>query len=232
MNFALILTDKSFWKTERIKVTALYTFMLAGGLWHVLDVLQDVMRLMASMTMAAVSFWLIYELWHFQKDKIIFRRTIFWLGLVFLISMLIENIGVRSGQIFGNYAYGDTLKPFIGNVPLAIGFAWINMLLASAAVAGFMLNDNLTRRVVLSVVIIAVLMVIFDAIMEPAASKLDYWTWTGDEIPFQNYVAWFIIAFGFAVLGMLMRVFELGIPKVIRHAYFAQLGYFFLVNLK
>ena len=228
----LNLTEKSFWKTERIKIAALYTFMLAGGFWHVLNVLQDIMRLMASITMVAVSLWLVYELWQFHRDKIVFRRTLYWLGLVFVISLFIENIGVQSGQIFGNYVYGDTLKPFIGDVPVAIGFAWINMLLASAAVAHLLLNARLTERAALTVVVIAALMVIFDAVMEQAAGKLGYWTWASGEIPFQNYIAWFVIAFGFALLGMLMRIFNEGIPKIIRHAYFAQLGYFFLVNLK
>jgi len=162
MNFVLSLTEKGIWTKERLKVITLYLFMMAGGLWHALNVLQDTMRFMASITMAAVSLWLIYEMWKFQKNKIIFRRTVYWLGLVFILSLFIENIGVRSGQVFGSYVYGDTLKPFIGDVPLAIGFAWINMLLASAAVANFLLNDNLKKHVVVSVVIIAFLMGAFN----------------------------------------------------------------------
>jgi putative membrane protein len=232
MNFAMSWTDRSFWKIDRVKIIMLYIFMLAGGLWHVLNILQDVMRLMASVTMILISLWLVYELRKYQTDKGLFQRTLVWLGMVYILSMGVENFGVRSGQIFGNYIYGDTLKPFIGDVPLVIGFAWINMLLASAGVVDLLLKGELIKRTALSVVLIAVLMVIFDIVMEPAAGQLDYWNWASYEIPLQNYIAWFILAMSFTTLGMLLRVLNFGVPKIISHAYFAQLGYFFLVNVK
>ena len=40
----------------------------------------------------------------------------------------------------------------------------------------------------------ATLAVFFDWLMEPVAVKLGYWQWINGEIPFFNYVSWFIIS--------------------------------------
>ena len=37
-------------------------------------------------------------------------------------------------------------------------------------------------------------MLFFDWLMEPVAVKLGYWQWINGEIPFFNYVSWFIIS--------------------------------------
>jgi bisanhydrobacterioruberin hydratase len=54
------------------------------------------------------------------------------------------------------------------------------------------------------------LTVAFDAVMEPVAIALGYWTWTGGAIPLRNYAAWFLIS---AVLGLPAA---LGMPQVLR----------------
>ena len=39
--------------------------------------------------------------------------------------------------------------------------------------------------------------VLFDWVMEPVAVKLGYWKWLGNgDIPFYNYVSWFVISVG------------------------------------
>jgi putative membrane protein len=43
-------------------------------------------------------------------------------------------------------------------------------------------------------ILAGILATVFDWIMEPVAIHLDYWQWTGGDIPFQNYAAWFLIA--------------------------------------
>jgi putative membrane protein len=37
-------------------------------------------------------------------------------------------------------------------------------------------------------------MVFYDFILEQTAGFLNLWFWSGNEIPIQNYVAWFVIA--------------------------------------
>ena len=38
-------------------------------------------------------------------------------------------------------------------------------------------------------------MVCFDLLMEPAAVKLDYWTWLNGHIHLRNYLVWFGLEF-------------------------------------
>ena len=37
-------------------------------------------------------------------------------------------------------------------------------------------------------------MVTLDFLIEPVAIELGFWQWHADKIPFENYVAWFILA--------------------------------------
>jgi putative membrane protein len=37
-----------------------------------------------------------------------------------------------------------------------------------------------------------VVLVVFDLILEPAAVKTGMWNWSNGDVPFQNYLAWFI----------------------------------------
>ena len=75
-------------------------------------------------------------------------------------------------------------------------------------------------------------MVCFDLFMEPAAGILDYWTWVGNRIPLQNYLAWFGLSFVFAGIGIKVGLFSQPLPHIAFHFYFAQLLYFGLVDLK
>ena len=75
----------------------------------------------------------------------------------------------------------------------------------------------------------ALLMVCFDLLMEPAAIKLDYWTWISGHIPLQNYLVWFGLGFIFATIGLQTGVLRRPLPQIAIHFYFAQLAYFGLV---
>ncbi|MBK9792799.1 MAG: carotenoid biosynthesis protein [Sphingobacteriales bacterium] len=38
-------------------------------------------------------------------------------------------------------------------------------------------------------------MTLLDVFIEPVAIRLDFWQWQNNVIPFQNYVAWYLISF-------------------------------------
>ena len=145
----------------------------------------------------------------------------------------IEWLGVQTGEIFGSYTYGQTLRPSMGGVPISIGCAWFVMLIASTTVAQKIAPKSLAEgsRFKLAF-LVALLMVCFDLLMEPAAVKLDYWTWMDDHIPLQNYLVWFGLSFIFATVGLQTRIFRRQLPQIATHFYFAQLAYFGLVILK
>jgi hypothetical protein len=50
-------------------------------------------------------------------------------------------------------------------------------------------------------------------------------------VPVQNYLAWLIIGWIFAISGYATGLFKDGVPKITQHAFYGQLIYFSLVNI-
>lgn len=209
----------------------LYLILGAGGLWHLLDVFQQPMRILASPIMLGLGAWLFSECWCAspQDEK---QKISCWSIAIIIGSFGIEWFGVRTGLIFGSYQYGQTLRPSLDSVPISIGCAWFVMLIASTAVVQTVCPESITKSLFKLPCLVALLMVGFDMLMEPAAIKLDYWKWTNNRIPFQNYLAWFGLSFIFSTIGSHIGLFRRPLPRIALHFYFAQLTYFGLVNLK
>lgn len=232
-------------KQETIAVVLIYIFMLAGGLWHALDILQAEMRLLASPMIIGLGLLLFGDYLrnlHFEKTnskapgeglhaKQAARRFVVWSILVVLFGFLIELAGVTTGVVFGRYRYGGTLQPALAEVPLAIGFAWLAMLLCSGALTARVLSHVKAPNLVLQAGLIAGFMLLFDFFMEPAAMKLNYWQWQDGAVPLRNYLAWFVIGYALAFAGLRSRFFKTQAAVIPLHAYVAQLGYFSIVNL-
>ena len=160
------------------------------------------------------------------------RKFVLWSIGVIVGSFGIEWLGVRTGQIFGAYMYGQTLRPSIDGVPISIGCAWFVMLIASVAVVQRITPKSVAKSSIKLALCVASLMVCFDLFMEPAAGMLGYWTWMDNRIPVQNYLAWFGLSFIFAIIGIRVGLFSRLSPRIAFHFYFAQLLYFGLVDLK
>lgn len=218
-------------RVNKLKIGALYLLLGAGGLWHVLGVFQGTMRVLASPIMIGLGIWLFWECWQGYPRQEQPKFVIVSIGVV-VGSFAIEWLGVRTGKIFGAYLYGQTLRPSIGGVPISIGCAWFVMLLASTTVAQKIAPKSLRENRFITAFSVALLMVCFDLLMEPAAVKLDYWTWMNSHIPFQNYLVWFGLSFIFTTIGLQTGVFRRRLPPIAIHFYFAQLIYFGLVVLK
>lgn len=218
-------------RVNKLKIGALYLLLGAGGLWHVLGVFQEVMQVLASPIMIGLGVWLFWECWWESPRHERPKFAITSIGIV-VVSFGIEWLGVRTGQIFGSYSYGQTLRPSIGDVPISIGSAWFVMLIASTAVAQTIAPKSLADGFRFKIAfLVALLMVCFDLLMEPAAVKLDYWTWMNDHIPLRNYLVWFGLSFIFATIGFQAGLFRQQLPRIAFHCYFAQLLYFGLVSL-
>ena len=216
---------------NKLKIAALYLLLGAGGLWHLLGVFQGVMRVLASPIMIGLGAWLFWECWRIYPRHERLKFTIVSIGIV-VASFGIEWFGVQTGQIFGSYRYGPTLRPSIGGVPISIGCAWFVMLLASTAVAQKIAPKSLRENRFITAFSVALLMVCFDLLMEPAAVKLEYWTWINGDIPLRNYLVWFGLSFIFAIIGFQAGVVRQQLPRIAFHCYFAQLIYFGLAVLK
>lgn len=144
--------------------------------------------------------------------------------VIYLAGFFVEVVGVETGVIFGAYAYGPTLGPRIFHTPLMIGVNWLMLVYGSLVISSRFLDSRYFR-----VLIAAVLMVVYDFALEPAAIDLDMWDW-GGPVPFQNYIGWFVISFILAwfadITGMVNRSNKIAAPL-----FFIQLGFFVILDL-
>jgi len=108
----------------------------------------------------------------------------------YVIGFFAEFLGVNYGLIFGSYNYPDTLGPQLKGVPLIIGINWFIITFCVGAVI-FRLSK---MPLVVKVLLATVLTVLIDVLIEPVAMKIDFWNWSNNEVPFQNYLGWAVIS--------------------------------------
>ena len=137
--------------------------------------------------------------------------------LSFATGIFTEMIGVQTGMLFGQYAYGAILGPSWKGVPFLIGLNWFVTVFIAAGMARMVLGriiprdpsilDGRTGRFLLLPLVGAAIATVFDWIMEPAAVGLGFWTWAGDgSIPMLNYVCWFLISWLLLLAGMMIGI--------------------------
>ncbi len=140
-------------------------------------------------------------------------KGIFLFIAVYVLSMLLEGIGVATGYPFGVYSYGPNMGVKIAGVPAVIGVNWI-VLVYGWLLWGSRLFPNAFWVAALFSATMATLTDIF---MEPVAVALNYWRWQSEFVPLQNYAAWFAASFLFAFLfrgmhrvsGELLRLYAI-----------------------
>jgi len=110
--------------------------------------------------------------------------------LAIIIGYGVEVVGVHTGLIFGEYAYGNGLGPQLLNVPPVIGLNWLMLAYCCGSV-----SDKFRVPTILKVLIASTMMVTLDYCIEPVAVRLDFWTWFDQPIPAQNYIAWWVVSF-------------------------------------
>ena len=246
----------------KYKIGALYLLLGAGGLWHTLSVFQEVMRVLASPIMIGLGVWLFWECWRVypreERPKYALVSTgiavvsfgIEWLGVqtgqIFgsyqygeTLQPSIGDVPISIGSawfvmLVSSTAVAQRITP--------IAFVeWLSIIghRFSAKKGSVEQYTSLTdkRRSTTDyqyhiAFLVALLMVCFDLLMEPAAVKLDYWKWTNNHIPLRNYLMWFGLSFIFTTIGLYTGLFRRLLPTIAVHFYFAQLIYFGLVVLK
>ncbi|HAK11549.1 MAG TPA: hypothetical protein DCO78_05820, partial [Chitinophagaceae bacterium] len=72
----------------------------------------------------------------------------FWLFavLAFATGMITEMIGVNTGLLFGNYAYGEVMGAKLNGVPLLIGVNWFVVVFSAGTIMQLM-HDWVRNRV-------------------------------------------------------------------------------------
>ncbi len=146
-------------------------------------------------------FLLLYT--HKQKNTAFY----FFVAVAFAVGFMVEVIGVNTGWLFGNYAYGNVLGIQWKAVPLVIGINWFIVIYCSGITVNMILQKiiNYTalhsketpkKLQIISVIVDgATLAVFFDWVLEPIAIKLKFWQWLGNgAIPIYNYLCWFAVS--------------------------------------
>ena len=118
------------------------------------------------------------------------RSFVLFCLLAFGVGWGIEVVGVHTGAVFGQYWYGKTFGIKLLEVPLLIGLNWLVLVYITGVIC-----EPLKWPVFLKAALAAALMVGLDAMMEPLSATYDFWYWDNNEIPLQNFIAWFCTAY-------------------------------------
>jgi len=195
-------------------------FFSAGLLFHLIPFTHAYVLYLTDSTMLITNSIVLYFIFREQKSK----TLVFWSAITFLLTYLTELAGVRTGQVFGVYHYGETMLLQVFDVPVVIGMNWVILMMGSYSIAQW------TRIKMIFVPLLSSLIIVgFDFIMEEVAMRLDYWQWEGNSIPVQNYIAWFFISLVFSSILSLLKV---NIESRILKVYFlVQLLFFVTLRL-
>ncbi len=120
-----------------------------------------------------------------------------WLSFIIIAvsGFLVELLGIKTGEIFGEYQYISNLGFKLCEVPLIIGINWFLLVYLSHH-----LFKRITSSKSLIVLLGAALMTCIDFLIEPFAIKYSLWEWNNVKVPTQNYVVWFLISVVFHLI--------------------------------
>ncbi len=182
---------KRFWSTHKlllVKMTILTGYGISiPGLW-IMRENPGVFQLSWVFTTLTLILLMVFH-------KPITPRFVLSILGVGIIGWLVEAIGTNTGILFGEYSYGASLGPKFYSTPITMVVNWmisvylITMVLRPKIV-------NLWRLGFAG----AMLMVIYDILLEPVAIRLNMWSWESGTPPLQNYLAWFVISFPLVML--------------------------------
>jgi len=154
-------------------------------------------------------------IWTFPLTSLV-KWTVF--GLFFFIGMFTEWLGANYSLLFGSYDYGGNLGIKVDGVPLFIGANWALLTFITGEVAS-KVYPNIWIRALIG----AFLMVFLDFLMEQSAPSFDFWSF-GDHVPLENYITWFILAFGLHIMYQRFKIH--GSYGFSLHLFLAQVAFF------
>ncbi|HEY9125596.1 MAG TPA: carotenoid biosynthesis protein [Acidobacteriaceae bacterium] len=140
-------------------------------------------------------------------------RTGAFFAISAAVSFLLEEMGVRTGLIFGPYHYSDMLGAKLGHVPVLIPLAWFMMIYPSWRVAEAILRPlrAASLKGIASLALTAAfVMTAWDTVMDPGMAAAGNWTWEQGGpyfgVPLHNYFGWLLTTFlVYAMTGLAWR---------------------------
>ena len=110
--------------------------------------------------------------------------------IIFFIGFTVEVIGVKTGFPFGDYSYKSSLGLKLLEVPLLIGSNWVVLVFTTGAISNYIAPKYTGLRILSG----ATLMLLLDILMEPVVAQLNFWEFTPNLPPIENYISWFLLA--------------------------------------
>lgn len=162
-------------KATKALLIAMYT---AGIIGLNIPAVAPIFRLLTPLNLLATAAFLLYF-----ENKISWRFVL----ISYFTGFLVEIIGVNTGVIFGEYAYGKTLGPKFLETPFLIGVNWFILAFCTAKVVYKRVSSPFKFAF-----LGALAMTSLDYLAEPVAIRHDMWSWTLGNPPIQNYFGWFI----------------------------------------
>jgi bisanhydrobacterioruberin hydratase len=197
----------------------LISFYIIGFFGLIIPFTQPLFLILTPFALLLSTFLLIL----FHPVKFTFKSILVF-SFIFIVGYIIEMVGVNTGLIFGSYQYGEGLGIKIANTPLLIGLNWVLLIYLTASLVG-----RLILNPFIAIVFASLLMLLYDFVLEQIAPHLNMWFWSGENVPLQNYAAWFIIALFFHSVIKLFRIeTKNSIAPVV---FICQLGFFILIYL-
>tara|TARA_B110000116_G_C16796599_1_gene567191 strand:+ start:471 stop:1271 length:801 start_codon:yes stop_codon:yes gene_type:complete len=127
------------------------------------------------------------------------KKNGFLLILLTVYVYAIEFIGITHGWPYGEFTYLIELGPMVSGVPMGLPLFFIPLVLN-----GYLLAVLIVKRAMLDwkfVIPISILLVIvIDLVLDPAAVKLGFWSYSGGGasfygVPYSNYKGWLLSGF-------------------------------------
>ncbi len=131
------------------------------------------------------------------------RRTAVFFSVSAIVSYFMEEVGVRTGRVFGAYHYSALLGARLGHVPILIPLAWFMMVYPSWKVAQALLRGSESDSSLLGITALscvgAAVMTGWDVVMDPGMAAAGNWVWehggTYFGVPLRNYAGWLLTTF-------------------------------------
>lgn len=131
------------------------------------------------------------------------RSALLFFGLSAVVSWLFEEIGVRTGLVYGAYHYTDLLGPKLGHVPLLIPLAWFMMIYPSYLIANLLVDGDIRPRhatilhILGRALVAGLVMTAWDLVIDPGMSAPGgAWVWEQGGayfgVPIQNFFGWLL----------------------------------------
>jgi putative membrane protein len=120
-------------------------------------------------------------------------------AVIVVMAFLVEVYGVKTGNLFGTYSYGENLGWKLFGVPLIIGVNWAVLLMVAQQLTTHYIVVN---NRFFSAITVGILMTSFDLLLEVLAPILDFWSFIHMNYPpLQNFIAWFCVSFCFGLFS-------------------------------